>query len=515
MKKTILFTAILAVGLNLTSCEDFLSEDNPNKIPVENYFTTENDVERAVYGAYMALRSGSCMGEGSTMYTEERSDNTGRLDNQSSAGEPFQFTDFSLLPSNTYLKSHWQAMYKTVNNANFALKGIQTVTFSDEKEKDNYEAEARFVRALVYFDIVRKWGDAPLVTSYLATPAEIEAHTFREDKKKIYEQIVEDLEFGIEKSTLPNHQPEGNKGRANKAAMAGLLGKVYLTMAHVLDTQNRKEYLNSAKTYLEMCLGMKQFNRLNEVTYDDNAQTGLFAVANKSTCPEILFQIVYKQGDKDYHSSIAADNQSIGITCNSQYPSKGQGTYVNEDLVNEYEATDKRKAFSVVYADNPKAMAYCITKFRDTSDAVGTLAYGGNDWIILRYADVILMMAEVYEALGEETKAIPYLDEVRERAGLPGYTESIQNTDYRSKYPTLKLAILHERRVELAFENQRWYDLLRFFTIDELVTYMHAKDPNCYGISNLQNFNEKDIYYPIPYDEWKLNPEGMYQNEGY
>ena len=139
MKKTILFTAILAVGLNLTSCEDFLSEDNPNKIPVENYFTTENDVERAVYGAYMALRSGSCMGEGSTMYTEERSDNTGRLDNQSSAGEPFQFTDFSLLPSNTYLKSHWQAMYKTVNNANFALKGIQTVTFSDEKEKDNYE----------------------------------------------------------------------------------------------------------------------------------------------------------------------------------------------------------------------------------------------------------------------------------------------------------------------------------------------------------------------------------------
>ena len=115
----------------------------------------------------------------------------------------------------------------------------------------------------------------------------------------------------------------------------------------------------------------------------------------------------------------------------------------------------------------------------------------------------------------KKQKAIPYLDEVRERAGLPGYIESIQNTDYRSKYPTLKLAILHERRVELAFENQRWYDLLRFFTIDELVTYMHAKDPNCYGISNLQNFNEKDIYYPIPYDEWKLNPEGMYQNEGY
>ena len=105
------------------------------KIPVENYFTTENDVERAVYGAYMALRSGSCMGEGSTMYTEERSDNTGRLDNQSSAGEPFQFTDFSLLPSNTYLKSHWQAMYKTVNNAKFCFKRYSDCDFLVMKKR--------------------------------------------------------------------------------------------------------------------------------------------------------------------------------------------------------------------------------------------------------------------------------------------------------------------------------------------------------------------------------------------
>ena len=69
--------------------------------------------------------------------------------------------------------------------------------------------------------------------------------------------------------------------------------------------------------------------------------------------------------------------------------------------------------------------------------------------------------------------------------------------------------------MELAFENQRWYDLLRFFTPAELINYMHSKKGDDYGISNLQNFGEKDIYYPIPYDEWKLNPEGMYQNPGY
>ena len=149
------------------------------------------------------------------------------------------------------------------------------------------------------------------------------------------------------------------------------------------------------------------------------------------------------------------------------------------------------------------------------SDAAGTLGYGGNDWIVLRYADVILMLAEVYEELDDTDVAISYLNKVRARAGVPDYEVVKNDPVYSHKFPTLKLAILHERRVELAFENQRWYDLLRFFTPSELVEYMHAKNQDDYNESNLQNFTETDIYYPIPYDEWLLNPEGMYQNEGY
>lgn len=107
------------------------------------------------------------------------------------------------------------------------------------------------------------------------------------------------------------------------------------------------------------------------------------------------------------------------------------------------------------------------------------------------------------------------MNKVRARAGVPDYEVVKNDPVYSHKFPTLKLAILHERRVELAFENQRWYDLLRFFTPSELVEYMHAKNQDDYNESNLQNFTETDIYYPIPYDEWLLNPEGMYQNEGY
>lgn len=193
---------------------------------------------------------------------------------------------------------------------------------------------------------------------------------------------------------------------------------------------------------------------------------------------------------------------------------------VTPDLVKEFETsdngygwTDARYAYSVGHSDSQNC--YYVTKYRDKSDAAGTLGYGGNDWIVLRYADVILMLAEVYEELDDADVAISYLDKVRARAGVPDYEVVKNDPVYSHKFPTLKLAILHERRVELAFENQRWYDLLRFFTPSELVEYMHAKNQDDYNESNLQNFTETDIYYPIPYDEWLLNPEGMYQNEGY
>lgn len=510
MKKNILLSATLtAVLLSFSSCEDFLTQENPNKIAVESYFQTENDVERALNGVYLAIRSDNCLGEGSTLFTEERSDNMGRLDNQSSAGEPFQFTDFSLLPSNTYLKNHWVAMYTAVTRCNFLLSHIDDVTFADEATRTDYKAEAQYVRALVYFHLVRKWGDVPLVTTYLTTADEIKAKTGRTPKETVYAQIVKDLEEALD-CNLPDIQSESGKGHACKAAISGLLGQVYLTMATTLSDGKKETYLQQAKTYLEKCYGMRTFGTLSEIPYEE-----VFDVAKKSTCPEIIFQIVYKQGDQDYHSSMAADNQAKGETINSQKKSTGAGNYVNMDIVKEYEATDLRKTWSVKYAADPVAKSYFITKFRDTSDAAGTLGYGGNDWILMRYADVILLLAEVHMYLGDETTAIKYLDEVRARANMPSYAVMQSDPGYKSKYPTLKLAILHERRVELAFENQRWFDLLRFFTANELVDYIHSKNQDDYGISNINNFGTKDIYYPIPFDEYKLNPEKMYQNPGY
>jgi hypothetical protein len=489
------------------SCDDFLNQENPNKITASNYFQTENDVLRALNGAYRALRSSYCLGEGSTAYTEARSDNMGTQDNQSSAGEPFQFGDFSLLPTNTYLKRHWSDMFTAVSYCNFILTYIDGTPFAGENTRKAYKAETKFVRALVYFHLVRKWGDIPLVTASFSSPDEVTQKTFREKKEKVYEQIVNDLTEALDSGDLPDIQPASGKGRTCKAAINALLGQVYLTMATAF-SENRNTNLESAKKYLLDSYAARTFTNLKEIPYED-----VFNVEKKNACPEILFQIVYIQGDRDYSSSVARNNQPRDSRINSQYNSTGSANFVTLDIVKEYEDADLRKDWSVHYSEYMNG--YHITKFRDASDAAGTLGYGGNDWILIRYADVIMMLAEVYMHLGDSNSAIAFLNQVRERAQMPKYEDMQANATYKTKYPTLKSAILHERRVELAFENHRWYDLLRFYTPSELESFFHSKVQSDFGIANMSNFGTKDIYYPIPFDEWKLNPEGMYQNDGY
>ncbi|MXV14097.1 RagB/SusD family nutrient uptake outer membrane protein [Pedobacter sp. HMF7056] len=493
-----------------TSCkEDFLTLTNPNAIELGTSFRSPDDVLLAVNGIYQSLRSSNNIGENSSLWTDERSDDTGRNDNQSNAGEPFQFNDFSLLPSNTYLKSHWVSLYGTISRANVVLSNIDNVTFADANLKKQYSAEAKFLRALMYFHLVRKWGDVPLVTTQLKTADDVAASTFRVKQAEVYAQIIKDLSEALD-SNIPDRATGATIGRTSKAAINTLLGQVYLTMATTVTGVDKTATLNQAKTCLTAAYNMKTFATLAAIPYAD-----VFDVTKKATCPELIFQIVNKQGDPTYSSSLAANNQAKGETINSLKPAAGSGGNVTPDLIKDYETGDPRMTWSVKFANDAIVKDYFITKYRDASAAASNLGYGGNDWILMRYADVILMLAEVNMQLGDNATAIQYLDMVRARAGMPAYAVSVLNPAYTAKYPTLKLAILHERRVELAFEHKRWFDLLRFFTTEELVTYFKSKSQADFGIAKLSNFSTKDRYYPIPFDEYKLDPVKMYQNPGY
>ncbi|PPL03989.1 RagB/SusD family nutrient uptake outer membrane protein [Parapedobacter indicus] len=500
---------LLVVLFALAACEqDFLNQQDPNAVSVDSYFKTENDVLLAVNGIYQVLRSGNTVGEGSALYSEERSDNAGRNDNQSNAGEPFQFNDFSLLAGNTYLRTHWSSMYDGIARCNTLLSRIDQVAFSDDALKQRYIAEAKFVRALLYFHMVRKFGDIPLSVQEIRTKEEASAIAYRQPEATVYQQIVADLTDALA-SNLPDTQWEYAVGRTSKAAINALLGQVYLTMGATL-ADNKTEHFQQAEQYLAAAYDMRTFDKLSEIPY---AQ--VFDVAAKNTCKELIFQVQYLQGDPSYSSSIARNNQARGETINSQFNSTGSGTNLKLDLVKDYEAGDLRKEFSVKFAPHAQVNDWFITKFRDNSDAAGTAGWGGNDWILIRYADVMLLLAEAKMHLNKDAEAIALLDEVRERAGLPAYAEARANATYNAKYPTLKDAILHERRVELAFENHRWFDLIRNYNAEELVAYFGQKEQADYGNAQLSNISTKDRYYPIPFDEYKLNPEKMYQNPGY
>ena len=504
---------IKLVSLGLVLClgackKDFLEQTDPNAVTVNDYFKSENDILLAVNGAYQSLRSSNTVGEASHLFTDERSDDRGRDDNQSNAGEPFQFNDFSILPANSYLRSHWSSLYQSISRTNTILANIDKVAFNKPENKDIYAGEAKFVRALMYFELVRKWGAVPLVTEQLTTMEEVTARTFRVPEEEVYAQIVNDLKDGLN-SGLPNFQTASGIGRISKAGLNAYLGKVYLTMATTLK-DNKAANLELANTYLLAAYNMRTFGQLAEIPYAD-----VFDPIKKASNKELIFQIANRQGDLNYHSALAADNQARGENINSLKVSTGIGANVKHDLVNDYEAADLRKDYSIKYANDPSVKDWFITKFRDASAGAGINGYGGNDWIMMRYADVILMLAEVNNLQGNSAQAIQYLDQVRTRAGMPVYAVASLNPAYRTKYPSLKLAILHERRVELAFEHHRWFDLQRAFNPTELVAYFKAKPQADYGNAKLANMSTKDWYYPIPADEVKLDPAKMYQNPGY
>jgi len=507
MRNNISIILALTLLVGLGSCKkSFVEQTNPNGVLVDNGYKTEADITAGLYGVYQGLRSSNCVGEGAQLWTDDRADDVNTTDNQSNSGEPFQFTAFSLVPSNSYLMSHWSALFTPINRANIILSFIDKITFASDATKAQYKGELKFIRAFLYFNLVREFGDLPLVTDRLSTPEQAKARTFRVKRDTVYAQIITDLKDALS-SGLPVVQPAAGKGRVSLQAANALLGQVYLTMAATLDA-GKADNLNNAKTYLLAAYNQRTFTNLSDIPFAD-----VFDVSKKASNPEIIWQIQYKQGDINYSSSLAKNNQAKGETINSLFTSQGDGGLFTKDLLNEFETGDLRTDFSIKFATATNK--YFITKFRDASTTAGTLGYGGNDWILLRYADIILNLAEVHMLLNDDATAISYLDMVRARAGRPDYATMMTDAAYAAKYPTLKLAILHERRIELAFEHHRWHDLVRFFNPTELVSFFQAKSQANYDNSPLSNITTKDYYFPIPLAEYKLDTEKMYQNQGY
>jgi hypothetical protein len=485
--------SIALFGLN--ACDsDFLNETDPDAFDVSKYYQTEQDMEDALTAAYSATRD---FYNNLFFATEMKSDNASTTNSGDNGGIYATFTTHQVSSNNTIVAYIYNGLYVTIYRANLVLKYIDGVKMSDESHS-RITAEAKFLRALAHFYLVRLWGPVTKANKLFETDDEAKA-AIRNSVEEVYALIVDDLKEVAACEALAVFEGGDRMGHATRTAGAALLGKVYVTMAATLGNQS---YYTEAVTYLQ------QACTLNDMTQAlPTAFTGVFGVANEA-CTELIFQCMYTSNATEYSSFATYFQPYNQAGMISQL--KGRGFSSGEkNLFDEFETGDRRKAICITAS--PDGYTYYTKKYVDLTNAGG---YGGNNWIELRFADVFLLLAECYERLGDTPNAVKYLDLVRTKHGaLKGYEASLTDyPGYAAQYPTLREAIFHERRIELCFENHRWFDLQRLYPdAKDLAAYMQSINASELKYSG---FKAYEALLPIPYDEVIFN-SNIYQNEPY
>lgn len=462
--------ASVALALSTTGCNSFL-ELNPISNANENgFYKTADDMETALVSAYATLYDIWGPEGLPSFYGELLSDN---VYNDNTAGTVADYeafdTHIGMTSANTLVEGYWETYYKSI----FIINQLISKGTPLGEEAAQYIAEAKFLRAMYYFDMVRAWGDVPLITSPVSVSESY--GVARTPASEVYEQIISDLKEAA--SVLPSKSNERFTGAANSDAANTLLGKVYLTLGDK----------STAKTYLDKVYGKFQL----ESDYAD-----LWNLNNKNG-KESIFEIQYatttssSQPYSKYWSMFTPlDNRIVTAW--------GAGeNQVSDDLWNAYEANDPRRDLSIAdgyetSSGEHVATRYCI-KWKDTEASVNSLReLARNNFIVLRYADVLLMLSEA-------TGDAKYLNEVRDRVGLPKYGTA----GYPSQYNTVAAAVQHERQVELGMEFHRWFDLQRLGTASEVIknSSKHVSNP----IFTL----------PIPQKVIDQNPSVITQNAAY
>lgn len=482
--KHIKYLVFAITGFVLTSCSDeFLNPLPDTAVAVESFFQSDEDVLAGVIGIYDALQG---VNENTTtnigrsnrgvqflhLLTEHRTDNTR---NATLEGSKSDFHRYVVNANNVESEDFYQSMYEVIFRANNILDFIDV---ADAENQAKYAAEAKFLRAYAYFNLVRLYGDVPFVTTVVG-PTDNEALFTRIPVAQIYEQIIEDLQDAV--ATLDNTY----KSRASKASAQAILAKVYLTQA--------SPNYSGAQQLCEAIINSGEFD------LEDNFSDVFYSELNN----EIIFAIQYETGN-----SLESQSFSSEFTSAFRQGREDGQNIVNTNLFIDFASFGgNRTAASITNLgflgqDDNEVIKY-LPDGSDISTSPptygGNARNAGNDYIVTRYADVLLMHVEAIMAGGTQTSnsaALSSFQEVRDRAGLTDLVSNITKND-----------LLTERRVELAFENQRWFDLLRF-GVAESVLGAHATDRGYV-------FSGRDLLLPIPAREINLSSGLLTQNPGY
>lgn len=463
--KNILAVVCLCLFVGTACKKDFLELSPQSTIAPETFFKTAADAVTAVNGCYKSLAVGNQYGSTFQILMETRGDNYLDQDPSSGAGQNYQINRFSDSPGNTNLYNAWTSLYSTIFRCNTVLESVEPIKM-DNTLKSRIKAEASFIRALSYFNLVRLWGDVPLVIKSIDPIGA--SNLKREAVTAIYTQIEADLTFAA--ANLPTTYPAADLGRVTKGAAQGLLGKVYVY---------QKKYTN-AKTVLDDVINAKTFSLLPNIAETFSPTVKYHA--------EILFAVRFTKGIAGQdHGYWYANTQIIGL---------------DSTLFKAYDAVDTRRPM-IEFAKPTGNSNILPRKFIDIAVNNNT----GTDFPILRYADVLLLQAEVLNEIGYSNTttagtAFAHLNAVRKRAGLTELTATdlVDQTAFRKE-------IYKQRRLELPFEGDRWFDMVRTNTAIEAIAASNKK-------ITIAPFR---FLYPIPQQEIDImnNKTTFPQNPGY
>ncbi len=465
--KYIIVSLVLCI---LVSCDSFLDRTPISNANENDFYKSEKDFKTALSAAYSTLHTLYGPESMPSFFGELMSDNAYSDNSAGSVKDVKAFeTHIGMEASNGTVLDFWNKYYESIFILNNIIAKSAALDFND---KPAVISEAYFLRALLYFDMTRAWGDIPLVLAPMSITESLRQG--RTEQSKVYEAIVDDLLYAAE--NLPLKSNERFSGAASSEAAYTLLGKVYLTMG------NKEE---AAKTLL------KVYGKFSLVPYED-----LWDLKKKNGA-ESIFEIQYKGGKANPFSYYWAmftpvDNRIVTVW-------GGGFNQVSEDLWNAYETGDIRRELSIQngYATangNIVDVKFSIKWKDENAEVKGLHEASDNNFILLRYADVLLMLTE---ATGNTT----YLNEVRDRVSLPRYGTA----GYPAEYSTPELATEHERQVEFALEFHRWFDLIRTGRAIEVLKNSRKNVTIPPG----------ELLLPIPLEVITQNPNVMTQNPAY
>jgi starch-binding outer membrane protein, SusD/RagB family len=464
MKKTFIY--ILTILL-FTSCTDQLEQ-----IPITNkvqsiFLQTETEVEEYTNSAYASLQTNGLYGLYLPAMGEIPSDNT--FDEVPANDDAIygDMDEFKTRPNNGIVNDNWRESFVAIQKTNVILNRIDKVSFKSAATKNARIGEMKFIRALMYFNLVRFYGDVPLVLEETTDP-NVFFGKGRVASATIYDQIIKDLTESI--TVLPT--TTNQVGRVIRTTAQTLLGKVYLTQKNFA----------KAKVELDAVISSNTYDLLPDVS-------NVFSSTNENN-KEIIFAVQFGAGiNGNTEGSIMYQQFSPSNTVSG---AKGHNLLTKE-LYAKYIDLDARKG--VYNATTANGTPFCNKLKRPT-----VITDGGSDVVVLRYADVLLMQAEIENELGNIAASQKLLDQVRTRVKLAKTTATNQND--------LRKAIELERRLELQGEGHRWVDLLRTGQAISVMNEWFAAQKIPITVT------AKYLLLPIPQGQINTDPT-IKQNDGY